>query len=196
MNTHRSLLAFLLAAFALSGCICGPTVDPPAGETSVDVDATFTCNDKAGTEGTLTVDSLSLCAYRPADDRLEILVENGAGGVGGGDFITINIVGFTEAKSYTTTDSEDATGDTYVSVLSNAGEQLADTHSSALDPCAASECTIDVTNSDIIDVGAGSTGRAAATVSCANLRLSSGCDTCVFTPSTWTFDIADCTRDD
>ena len=192
---HASLLTLAFVSAFLANCLPGP--DPDA-VTNVDVSATYVCSDDLATSSTLTIDRVYACIYRPAESRLQLEVENATTELSD-DFITINIVDFTGVKQYTTNVGEDITTENFV-VMNDAFDELTvDTHTSdPFDtPCGGDySCTFDVTNADIIDAGAGGIGRLTVAVTCAPLRLSSGCDTCTFTPATWNFDIVDCGRDD
>jgi hypothetical protein len=189
MKTLAGLAALL---FVVVGC--GKAPAPKLISTSISSD--FVCMSPDMRHGTLIIDGLTACTYRPAVKRLDLVIERRSTELAD-DYVQINVANFTGVKSYTTTASDSETADTFVQAFGTATDgMLQSGASTTLDTCTG-PCTINVTAAGVVAAGQGGTGTLSVEVDCPRLVAQGPtCYTCSYSPSLWKFDVKDCARDD
>lgn len=166
---------------------CGPCqpISPP-------LSGQFSCDDPDRTQGVFDVDVLGACTYRPREQRLDIAPRTPHHTWA--NTFAVNIVSFTGVGTYTTSVGTDCEDDTFVRIRGDTAVDYFDVSSTETYRCISTTCTITVTDAGVVSASPGESGSLSMEVDCPTLRGGGG--ECVLTPSTWTFSLDACGRDD
>lgn len=191
MKIHpRLALVFLGFGFAgvtaFGGCKSSDTL----ALVSDPIHADFTCSDMPATTGTADITGILSCDYSAQSKTLVVELDGGPN-----ERLRLTLLDVSGTGTFKT-DGGDIDKN-FVAVTGTAGMEHPNLFSGDLDSCVDNDCSIEITDADVISAGPNAKGNLSLTIDCPKLTAqSSSCLTCVVTPGKWTIDIEGCANNE